>query len=77
MESKWRVTLVAGVLALVGFGIAGRAIAMPENEIETVWYSDPGRTQEVGRKVTLGCYGQGEMYGTTGPYNRKFYTPCS
>ncbi len=57
-------------------GLATAAQALPTNEVETTYYSDATRTDEVGG-LFRGCDGSLSAWGKRTRYATRTSTPCS
>jgi hypothetical protein len=67
---------VFGIIsALLGFA-ATQSFALPANEVETVYFSDAGYTNEVGYTI-LACQGGVYREGRTTRYRARLFTPCN
>lgn len=55
---------------------ASPAYALPNNEVETEYFSDSSFTEGVGSKV-LTCLGKTFSVGETSNFTAKFSTPCN
>lgn len=66
---------VFSVAAVAGFFVAGEALALPSNEVETTYYSDATYSTQIGYRI-LFCNGSRYQEGTTSIYKQVYSTPC-
>lgn len=75
-KRRSKAAFLAGlILPVLMFGTAVTVMALPANEVETVYYSDATRTEDVGAYL-LGCDGSHSAWGSVSQYSTTSRTPC-